>query len=297
MQNRFLNVMYSLCLVWLGVCPQSARADIYHEFYGSRSLAMGGAHRGIGTSNDTLLLNPAGMAVTQRYSVDMQYAYGTGDNLNDLSGSAVDSKSGPVAGGVAYTRNWGNPSRLDATLNRIAVGFAYPFGRSLAIGGTAKTIRGAYTTDAGRQEVDLYTGTLGGTATIGEMLSLGASWENIIKGNAEEQRLVKPVVGLGLGLHLPMVSLGADMVIDTRTQIDKRLTYHVGGEFILYELLAVRGGFHTDMVGPREGTTQRSHVSGGLGLMSQAAALNLSAQRALVEDGPWEIVAGFALMM
>ena len=297
MRNRLTILVCSLCVVWLGVRPQHARAGIYQEFYGSRSLAMGGAHRGIGTSNDTLLLNPAGMAMAQRYSVDMQYAYGTGDNLNDLSGSAVDSKSGPVAGGIAYTRNWGNPSRLDATLNRMAVGFAYPFGRSLAIGATAKTIRGAYTTDAGRQEVDLYTGTLGATAALGDMLSLGVSWENLVKGNAEEQRLAKPAVGLGVGLHLPMVSMGADMVIDTRTQVEKRLTYHAGAEFVAYEMLAVRAGFRTDLVGPREAATQRYHVSGGLGLVSQAAALNLSAQRALVEDGPWEIVAGFALMM
>ena len=297
MLNRFYTVVFCLCAVWLGLRPQTARADIYHEFYGSRSLAMGGAHRGIGTSNETLLLNPAGMAVTQRYSVDMQYGYGTGDNINGLSGSAVDSKSGPVAGGVAYTRNWGNPSRLDATLNRVAMGFAYSFGRSLAVGATAKTIRGGYTTDAGRQEIDLYTGTLGGTATLGEMLSLGVSWENFIKGNAEAQRLAKPVVGLGVGLHVPVASIGADMVIDTRTQVDKRLSYHVGGEFVVYELLAVRGGFRTEWVGPRQGADMRYHVSGGLGLVSQAVSLSLSAQRALVQDGPWEIIGGFALMM
>ena len=290
-------LVYSLCVLGLGTYPTNAQADIYHEFYGSRSLAMGGAHRGIGTSNDTLLLNPAGMAVTQRYSVDMQYAYGTGDNLNDLSGSAVDSKSGPVAGGVAYTRNWGNPSRLDATLNRVALGFAYSLGHALALGATVKTIRGAYTTDAGRQEIDLYTGTLGATATLGEMLSLGVSWENIVKGDAEAQRLAKPVLGLGLGLHLPMVAIGTDMVIDTRSQVDKRLTYHAGGEVVVYELLVVRGGFHTELAGPRQGASQRYYVSGGLGLVSQAAALSLSAQRALINEGPWEIVAGFALMM
>ncbi len=161
----------------------------------------------------------------------------------------------------------------------------------------SRPFAGGYTTEAGRQEIDLYTGTLGATATLGEMLSLGVSWENFIKGDAEAQRLAKPVVGLGLGLHLPMFSIGTDMVIDTRSQVEKRLAYHAGAELVVYELLAIRGGFHTELIGPRQGASQRYHVSGGLGLVSQAASLSLSAQRALVDGGPWEIVAGFALMM
>ena len=51
----------TLTLVLTGATIASAEAaGIYDEFRGLRSEAMGGAHRGLGTSNDTLTLNPAG---------------------------------------------------------------------------------------------------------------------------------------------------------------------------------------------------------------------------------------------
>src|SRR3954469_18063599 len=78
------------------------------EFAGVRSLGMGGAHRALGTSNDTLYLNPAGMAIMKRYSVEASYAYDALFKLTEVGGSIVDSKSGPVAGGVGYTHERGD---------------------------------------------------------------------------------------------------------------------------------------------------------------------------------------------
>ena len=43
--------------------PRVSNASVYDEFTGIRSAAMGGAHRAVGTSNDALVLNPAGMAM------------------------------------------------------------------------------------------------------------------------------------------------------------------------------------------------------------------------------------------
>ncbi|MCK5689391.1 hypothetical protein KAI87_08980, partial [Myxococcota bacterium] len=55
--------------------PTASSASIYDEYIGVRSMGMGGAHRGVGTSNDTLYLNPAGMAVATRYGVETAYQY------------------------------------------------------------------------------------------------------------------------------------------------------------------------------------------------------------------------------
>src|SRR5689334_11365242 len=80
-------------------------AHTYEEFHGVRSAGMGGAQRAVGTSNDTLTLNPAGMAVVPRYALELQYAYLPKLGLSHINISAVDSKSSPVAGGVAYTHD------------------------------------------------------------------------------------------------------------------------------------------------------------------------------------------------
>ena len=232
------------------------------------------------------------MALTHRYSLDMQYAYGTGDNLNDLSASAVDSKSSPVAGGVAYSRHWGNPSASDVALNRVAMGFAYAISPRVALGATAKTIRGTYNRDASRREVDLYTATLGAALNLGEAVSLGVSYENFIKGDTEYQKLARPVVGVGLALRAGIAAFAGDMVIDTRSNQKQRVTYHVGGEYIVYQLVALRLGFHTEEPSANTPQSKNYFMSGGLGLVSDAASINISAQRSLGAAGTWEMVAG-----
>ena len=59
--------------------------------------------RGLATGNDSIYVNPAGLAMAKIYSIELGY-------LDDLLGSdrrfnasIVDSQAGPVAGGFAYT--------------------------------------------------------------------------------------------------------------------------------------------------------------------------------------------------
>ncbi|MBI3179837.1 MAG: hypothetical protein HYZ27_09265, partial [Deltaproteobacteria bacterium] len=99
----------------------SAAAAVSEEFPGVRSAAMGGAHRGLGTSNDTLYLNPAGMSLASRYSVEMDYRFSNFDELYRLAATVVDSKSGPVAGGLGYTYVWGNEDGADPALHRVVL--------------------------------------------------------------------------------------------------------------------------------------------------------------------------------
>ena len=161
---RLLNVL--ALFVALGV-PKVGHADPFYQLIGARSLAMGGAHRGMGTSNDTLILNPAGMAATKRYASELFYQYNTQDHISRVMVSAVDSKTSPIAAGLAYTREWGNPSGADIGLNRIYFGLAYALVPSLSIGITGQNARGNFLTHEVRQKQNNFNGT------AGLMLSLG----------------------------------------------------------------------------------------------------------------------------
>ncbi|MEZ4272059.1 MAG: hypothetical protein R3C68_11720 [Myxococcota bacterium] len=134
---NFLGVVVLL----LCAAPVS-KAGVYQEMKGLRSEAMGGAHRGLGTSNDTLFLNPAGMAMLRRYSVDLLYGYTSIDNLNHISVTAVDSKSGPLAGAVGYTHDRGELNGLDAKFHRAYGAIAYPIFEGVGLGLTGRYVRG-----------------------------------------------------------------------------------------------------------------------------------------------------------
>ena len=107
------TILLLSCGLSLGLAATPARADVYREIHGARSEAMGGAHRGLGTSNDAITLNPAGMMLTKRYSIDANYTYSKQDDLHHFSISLVDSKSGPVAGSDEYVFSRGDHDRAD----------------------------------------------------------------------------------------------------------------------------------------------------------------------------------------
>ena len=97
---------YTMGLILLGVlAPQVATTAVFDEFRGIRSSAMGGAHRGVGTSNDSIILNPAGMAIKRRYNIDANFSFNKVDNLNKANLSIVDS-TGPIAAGQLASCLW-----------------------------------------------------------------------------------------------------------------------------------------------------------------------------------------------
>ena len=174
----------------------SAAASVFDEFHGVRSVGMGGAQRGLGTSNDTLYLNPAGMAIARRYAVELNYAYSPFDELTHLNVSAVDSKSGPVAGGIAYTHERGDSTGVDASLHRIYVGAAYPISDAFALGVTAKNFRGSFVDNGEKRHISLYTGDVGVITRLGQGVGVGFTAHNVVK--TDVARFTPLTFGTGL---------------------------------------------------------------------------------------------------
>jgi hypothetical protein len=87
-------------LLGLALASSDARAQSYES---ARLLGLADAERAFATSGDAIYTNPAGMALSSMYALELGY-------LDDLSGtdrrynlSVLDSQAGPVAGGLAYT--------------------------------------------------------------------------------------------------------------------------------------------------------------------------------------------------
>ena len=118
-----------------------------------RSLAMGGAHRALGTSNDTLQLNPAGLAIQTRYAIELHYAWSEKFKESRANASAVDSKSGPVAGGLGYELLKSELEGYEKNLHRVSLGMAYRVGDMFALGTTVHYIEGSRTNNSETEDI------------------------------------------------------------------------------------------------------------------------------------------------
>lgn len=274
--------------------PQTSHADAFNEFLGARAVAMGGAHRGLGTSNETLILNPAGMATLRRYSIDALYGYGAGDHINHGNLSAVDSKSSLVAAGVAYTRDWGNPTGSDASFNRVYFGLAYALSPMLSTGFNVQNLRGAFSEHGTRHDVSLYNTTAGLSLNLGQMLGLGIAYQNII--GTDTPRLMPPNLAVGGSLRTRLITLTADMRFDMREKEAHHFTFGSGAEVFVHQLFAVRGGYRRGGTDPTFVGPLGHFISGGIAAVSQGGGVQISFEH-LLGSSDFSMLAGMQFFM
>lgn len=235
-------VVFVLSGIAVPAQAQPQAQAIYDEFAGTRSAAMGGAHTAVATSNDTLYINPAGLILTKRYNLDVQYSYAPADQLSRFNFSIVDSKSGPVAGAAAFTHDWQTGPKTTADINRIYVGSAYALGDFLAFGTTARYVRGDYYDTTGTDHpVSDFGGDLGVVARLGDVLGAGVAYQNVYHtGNSP---FLRSKLRTGLALGLDALVLAGDAVWDVGPKPREAITWHAGAEYFLAQAVPIRAGY------------------------------------------------------
>ncbi|MEO1174105.1 MAG: outer membrane beta-barrel protein [Myxococcota bacterium] len=279
---------------------QGAEAGAYEEFVGVRSEAMGGAHRGVGTSNDTLYLNPAGMAISTRYSADLGYAYSGFDELNRFNASVVDSKSGPVAGGFGYTLVRGDSSGVDADLNRFNAAAAYRLGQALALGFSARHIRGSLSdvfdgdVRSGR-DVRVWNGDIGVAGVLGSV-AFGLVFQNVLEPDEEDEAFVPRTIGGGLSFIAGPLTLAGDVV--STVGDDSEFAYKAGAEYFFQDAYAVRAGYRYEPFIRQSGEADNENIlSGGLGYVTGDGAFDATFKRSLDRSRNWTLIAAVRLFL
>ncbi|HET6344869.1 MAG TPA: hypothetical protein VFH51_08045 [Myxococcota bacterium] len=279
---------------WTLLLASPARADAFGEVQTPRTLGMGGANRALGSSNDALLYSPGGMAMSKRYSIDGVYSYGGADHITQAQLSAVDSKTGPVAAGLAYTRIWGNPSGSNPSLTRIYGGTAFALG-SLGVGLTVQNVRGHFTDAGVVKEQSLWNGNVGLQLLLGELLSVAAAYQNVLK--ADDPRIMPPSLGIGAAVRTGAINVAGDWRFDMRDAGPRRSAWGLGGELFLYDMFAVRGGLRRGPTDPAATGEDRTFISGGLGALSASGGLNVAAEKALRGGQEWTLIGSMQFFM
>ncbi|MFL5364006.1 MAG: hypothetical protein ACJ781_00865, partial [Myxococcales bacterium] len=106
----------------------------------ARATAMGGANGAVATGNEALTTNPAGLAQTRRYHLEIDGVSDPHFPAQGLMISLVDSVSAPVATGLLFSR-WGSGQPGGRGEGWYA-GLAYSYGvGSTFVGGMTKYYR------------------------------------------------------------------------------------------------------------------------------------------------------------
>ena len=240
---------------------------------GARASARGGATAASNTIHDSVFQNPAGAAFTKQYAITVGYQ-GAGDAL---AASIVDTKSGPVGGGVYYTKrdfrtrrppseNFGDMRRSE---ERAGLSL---FGRASEAFGIGISAKYAYrrSIDATYGNAKNWNGDVGARYIVSPQLTIGAVGQNML---TDESGLNPRNIILGVESPLsPGLLISAQVSRLIVENLSQDLSWAVGGEF------AVGGGF-TVRAGYDEKRPWRERYAGaGLGYETKDFALDYSAR-------------------
>lgn len=236
--------------------PQTGAAQ---SFEGARLLSLGGAQRALSAGNDSIYINPAGLALARSYALELNYLDDLRGGDRRFNGSVVDSQAGPISGGIAYTyigrrpEDGGEEDRLAG--HRVDVALALPVADTAAIGVTARYL----TFDRTRGDVEqggfrYFTIDAGLQWRIVDGLAIGIAGYNLTNPDQDETPIS---FGGGIGYQADFgLSIEADVVHDVRRD-SQRFAGALG--YVISQSFPVRLGISYDRL------TGSIALSGGLG--------------------------------
>jgi hypothetical protein len=250
------------------------------DFLTARGVAIGGT-RALASGNEAIFLNPAGLAVTRTYTIQLDYGHDTAPSSALTSGDGLvvsvgDSSTNPrLATGIAYryvSLNAGGMSRRGSITD---VALATPLSDHIFLG-----LRMSYLsfTD-GPTETKSFTGDVGAIFALGYLRLSGVGFNLLTVDNPSAAR------GFSTGFALTnnaSLSVGGDVRWTYPGGGVTYRTYSVGGEYVLFDAVPLRAGFVAD------GTTSQRFLTFGTGFYISSFGFDATYRRDLsTSEGTW----------
>ncbi len=275
-----MRVILSLVLLITMASPALA-----WDFIGVRPMSMGGAHRALVTGNDAIMLNPAGMSLFRRYSMELQYlvkpdwSTDGGPAEHIFSTAVVDNQIASFATGLAYTRVERGDSKKG---NRYDMAFSYALSNSLMIGTNIKYLN--FDRDGKKDAVDAVTVDVGLLLHFDMGLNLGVVGYNLTN---TADYLEHPISMAAAVMYSPFRSLelAFDWCINFQKPVDntdptgEKMTaysYHFGAEYLLLGQFLIRAGYAIDETNALYDNEQ--YWTLGAGYISKSIAIDFGYQ-------------------
>ena len=226
-----------------------------------RATSMGGAHAAIATSSDALTVNPAGLAQTRRYHLEV-------DGLTDprfpaqaLMVSIIDTMSSPVGTGLLFSR-WGSGQPGGRGEGWYA-GLAYSYGiGSTWLGGMTKYYR--FATPDG--EAHRFAQDFGILSKRGNF-----SYALVVQNLSTRSIPAFPILAtaaIALGTDTDW-HLSFDYKADLSDTKNVKSKIAGGGELLIEQVFALRAG------GTFDATRELWWISAGIGLLTEKGGVQI----------------------
>ncbi len=269
----------------LALLMTTASPALAWDFIGVRPMSMGGAHRALVTGNDAIMLNPAGMSLFKRYSMEAQYLVKPDWSNEDgpaehiFSTAVVDNQIASFATGLAYTRVERGDSKKG---NRYDMAFSYALSNSLMFGTNIKYLN--YDRDGKKDAVDAVTIDVGLLLHFDIGLNLGVVGYNLTNTADYTEH---PVSMAAAVMYSPFRSLeiAFDWFINFQKPLDSTdptgdketaYSYHFGVEYLLLGQFLLRAGYVVDQANPLYDDEQ--YWTAGVGYINKSIAVDFGYQ-------------------
>ncbi|MGY8826276.1 MAG: tetratricopeptide repeat protein [Candidatus Latescibacterota bacterium] len=266
------------------LCAQAAfAASPRQESTGVRAIGMGGAFTAVASDASVVHWNPAALASLQRQEIGLAYADRFGLGLNHSYLNYVLPVGDHHALGLDWLHLGFDDSELNSAQNKLAFAYGYRNGIELLrpyIGNTAIGLSGKYRSfNVDLDGTNLATASgwgidLGLLAPLPYGIRLGLAVQDLggtdlqYDGGVSEE-VYEPRVRLGLA-HKPIEGLTVGADLDD--------AFHLGAEYWLRGLLALRAGIATDLDTP-ESFGDATTTSFGLGIKYRFAQFDYAYER------------------
>ena len=299
--------MRSVVVVVVVVCLLAAFSARAQDFVGARPLALGEAYRAIASGNDAIYFNPAGLPTLKRYAVEGHSQMNLADENHQGDVSLVDSKTNPLAVGLAYTFQGKELTRRFTLEHTATLAVAYPiFDRLFSAGAGFKyknvsdAIAGNYL-NALTADVGLLSQIPGGisfaavgyniipirsvdSAHVPVSAAFAGAWDlgplsALIFGGNPSFGVVQTAAGVprtpsfgDLRGPLDGLTLSVDWLINFETLYGAKSRLSGGIEYLVADLVPLRGGYVYDEL------DDQHRVSVGAGFIVPYFGLDVSYQ-------------------
>jgi hypothetical protein len=187
-------------LVWLSTATAQAQ-----DFVGARAMGLGESYRAIATGNDAIYFNPAGLPLLKRYSVEGSYLLSLQDERHVADISVVDSKTNPLAVGIAYTFLGAELTRRQTIGHTATLGMAYPIFEQLLSIGVGLKYKNVSDAIAGNY-LNAVTADVGALSQIPGGISLAAVGYNLVPLRTNPSSFVPVSAGFAAAVDLGPLS-------------------------------------------------------------------------------------------
>ena len=168
------------------------------------SLGMGDATVAAGAGTVALFSNPAGMAQRRQQSIELGGGWNGRSSTGSGFFSSTDSQTSPgLAAGVCYGYETGTlPGGVERSMHDTRFGLAA--GAQSDAGGLSIGVSGRWLSmtvgGATPRELSDWTGDLGLTTSLGQVVRIGAVWRNVFEVDPEETpRRLATGIAIALG--------------------------------------------------------------------------------------------------